>query len=661
MAGPSAGRIIEWEGGSLSELVAILQAAALPVRIEVIAPGTTGSNAGEVHLLAGGLADAFAGSLRRDDALAALQRMEGARFLVESRLPDPVSGSLGEAGPHAGSLKDRPVAALMRYCEDYVLTCRVEVWRGQDRAVISYRRGEIIGTIVGGSEGSERLPEVLAWSDGEYEIILPAPVLPQMPARGRERTGAVAERKRRSTLPMIPPSEARTEAPGNPRTGAGAQGPATEAAAASPPRPGVAPPTQPAGPLGVLRVSPPSAVPPPAAQKLLPQPVAVRPPAGQQAALMQPGLPAHGTAARPSSLAVAGPKPIATVVAAPLQPEMTARGTPPVPDVPLVPAPAARPEPRPTIQGVGSSIQPKPVVPPKPAAPLAQAAPKPVAPAQPKLAAPLAQPGPKPVAPAQPKPAAPLAQPGPKPVAPAQPKLAVPLAQPGPKPVAPAQPKPAAPLAQAGPKPVAPAQPKLAAPLAQPGPKPVAPAQPKSAAPMTQPEAHAQPKPAATPLTQPAPMPAHPVLPRPAAPPETAVAPATASTSGQPPVQLLHQAEKLKAANARPTLPSSSPAASNDLLPASGTIEAKPKHANHLPPAAAPVQIAQEPRGTSAGLPSTQAAVPSRPPRPRHARVVARKRIGEHPVRDYVFLGLAIGLGIVLAYWAYGYLPFGHR
>jgi hypothetical protein len=171
MAGPSADRITEWEGGSLSELVAMLQAAALPVRIEVIAPGTTGSNAGEVHLLAGGLADAFAGSLRRDDAMAALQRLEGARYVIESRLPNPESGSLSEPGPHQGSLKDRPLASLMRYCEEYVLTCRLEVWRSQDRAVISYRRGEIIGTVVGGSEGSELLPEVMGWTEGSYEII----------------------------------------------------------------------------------------------------------------------------------------------------------------------------------------------------------------------------------------------------------------------------------------------------------------------------------------------------------------------------------------------------------------------------------------------------------------------------------------------------------
>ena len=254
MAGPSADRITEWEGGSLSELVAMLQAAALPVRIEVIAPGTTGSNAGEVHLLAGGLADAFAGSLRRDDAMAALQRLEGARYIIESRLPHPESGSLSEPGPHQGGLKDRPLASLMRYCEDYVLTCRLEVWRGQDRAVISYRRGEIISTVVGGSEGSELLPEVMGWTEGSYEIILPAPVLPQMPSRGRD--GARAERKRHATLPMVTAQDAMLDGPAGLRTDAAVKIPVAGNAATAAPRPDTAQPAQPTVPPSASRALP---------------------------------------------------------------------------------------------------------------------------------------------------------------------------------------------------------------------------------------------------------------------------------------------------------------------------------------------------------------------------------------------------------------------
>ena len=658
MAGPSADRITEWEGGSLSELVAMLQAAALPVRIEVIAPGTTGSNAGEVHLLAGGLADAFAGSLRRDDAMAALQRLEGARYVIESRLPNPESGSLSEPGPHQGSLKDRPLASLMRYCEEYVLTCRLEVWRSQDRAVISYRRGEIIGTVVGGSEGSELLPEVMGWTEGSYEIILPAPVLPQMPSRGRD--GARPERKRHATLPMVTAQDAKSEGQGASRADAGAKIPVSGTVAAGTAAPGgtvaallragTAQPAQPAVPSSVLRASPQPAAPRSAPQP--PQQVVARPPipqpaaqAQQPASPVQPGSAAQRFAPRQPSPAAATPRPIAAAIVGPLPPEMTARGTPPVPAVLLVPAPTQL-APRPTMQGTAVPLKPAAPVQPKPAAPTAQpapqASPKPV----PLAAGPQAQPKPAPLA-AQPAP-----QPQPKPV----PLAAQPAPQPQPKPVPlAAQPAPQPqPAAQPQPKPV----PLAAQPAPQPQPKPIPPAaqpapqaQPKPVPPTAQPAAQPQPKPILL-VAHPAPQaqskpipPAHAATPPPATPP-AAQALAQAANQGE-------------TASARPLKPS--PAASNDLMPASGTFEAKPKHANYLPPTTAPIQIADEPQVIATPQPSLPVVVPNRPPAPRRQRVASRKGIGDHPVRVYVLIGLAIGVGIVLAYWAYWYLPFGHH
>jgi hypothetical protein len=640
MAGPSADRITEWEGGSLSELVAMLQAAALPVRIEVIAPGTTGSNAGEVHLLAGGLADAFAGSLRRDDAMAALQRLEGARYVIESRLPHPESGSLSEPGPHQGSLKDRPLASLMRYCEDYVLTCRLEVWRGQDRAVISYRRGEIIGTVVGGSEGSELLPEVLSWTEGAYEIILPAPLLPQMPSRGRD--GSKPERKRHSTLPMMTAQEAKPEGLGASRTDTGAKIPSAGNAAV----PAAPQPAQPS----VFRQ--------PAQPQAAPGQQVARPPglAAQKAAPQQ-SVPTSATqkpiATTPRPIATA-PRPVAVAIPGLLQPEMTTRGTPPVPAVPLVPAPGPQTAPRPTMQGAAV-----PLVPPKPAAPVPQ--PKPATPtAQP---APLAKPA-APTAQPQPKPAAPVAQPAPQARQKPDPFAIQPAPQP--KPVAPtarpaleAQPKPAAPAAQpasqAQPRPnpfaIQPApQPKPVAPAAQ----PVSQAQPKLAAPTAQPAVQAQPKPIPL-VLQPAPQ----AQPKPNPPAQAAAASPAAPPAAQPPIQLANQVEKPQPAPARPTKPSA--AVSNDLMPASGTFEAKPKHASYLPPTTAPIQIADEPQVVASEQPSTPVVVPSRPPAPKRQRASSGKGIAEHPVRVYVLIGLAIGMGIVLAYWAYWYLPFGHH
>jgi len=39
----------------------------------------------------------------------------------------------------------------------------------------------------------------------------------------------------------------------------------------------------------------------------------------------------------------------------------------------------------------------------------------------------------------------------------------------------------------------------------------------------------------------------------------------------------------------------------------------------------------------------------------------ARKQAPERPVRVYILTGLAIGLGIVLAYWLYWSAPLGLR
>jgi hypothetical protein len=615
MAGPSADRITEWEGGSLNELVAMLQAAALPVRIEVIAPGTTGSNAGEVHLLAGGLADAFAGSLRRDDAMAALQRLEGARYVIESRLPHPESGSLSEPGPHQGSLKDRPLASLMRYCEEYVLTCRLEVWRGQDRAVISYRRGEIIGTVVGGSEGSELLPEVMAWTEGSYEIILPAPVLPQMPSRGRD--GARSERKRHTTLPMATAQDAKPEGQVAPRVDAGVKFlVGGKAATGTAPRPGTAQPAQ-------------SAVP---SSTSLSNPATLQP-------FPPPQSPSTPVAATPRPIATT-PKTAAVAVAGLLQPEMTARGTPPAPAAPLVPAPPAQTASRPTMQGTSVPlVSPKPAVPtlPKVATPTGHATPL----AHQKAASPAVQPGSQ----AQQKPNPFAIQPAP------QAKPAAPLAQVDPK----AQQKPSVPAArpipQALQKPAAPAAPSASQAQQRPNPFAIQPApQPKSVS-TAQPAPQAQPKPAATtaePASQAQPKPAQVAAASPAAPP-----------AAQPLVPAANLIEKPQPVPAMPPKPA--PAASNDLIPASGTFEAKPKHANYLPPNTPPVQIANEPNVVATEQPLTPAVVPNRPPAPRRQRVATSKGMGEHPVRVYVLVGLAIGVGVVLAYGAYWYLPFGHH
>jgi hypothetical protein len=179
---------VEWRGGSLEELVGMLSGPALAARIEVLTadPGTRSEDiAGEVHMIAGGVAEAIAGELRGDEALARLQALPGTRFRIEPCVPDPASGTLEPPGPEEGLLIDRPLAVLMRYCEQYVITCLLEVWRGSEQATIRYRRGEIASSVVDGSDAPERLPEVLTWSEGRYRIVLPPLVLPAPPRAPR--------------------------------------------------------------------------------------------------------------------------------------------------------------------------------------------------------------------------------------------------------------------------------------------------------------------------------------------------------------------------------------------------------------------------------------------------------------------------------------------
>jgi hypothetical protein len=175
----------DWSGGDLDDLIAILSAPALSARVEVL--GATGDAAiGEVHLLAGGVSDALYGGKSTDDALDRLRAAKPTRFRVEQRLPNPTDGDLTYPGPDSGTLESRALAHLMRYCEDYVITCAIEVWRGNENARVEYKRGEIGNVTVGGIDAPERLAEVMQWAGGNYRLVvqplkLPA-VAPKRPA-----------------------------------------------------------------------------------------------------------------------------------------------------------------------------------------------------------------------------------------------------------------------------------------------------------------------------------------------------------------------------------------------------------------------------------------------------------------------------------------------
>ncbi len=138
-----------------------------------------------------------------NDALEHLKSIAPAHFRVEQRLPNPADGDLTYPGPDAGTLDARPLAHLMRYCEQFVITCSIDVWRGNENARVDYRKGEISGVTVGGIDAPERLAEVMRWSSGNYRMVVPRLTLPEAVPKGM--SAAVAAKAAKVETPAPAP------------------------------------------------------------------------------------------------------------------------------------------------------------------------------------------------------------------------------------------------------------------------------------------------------------------------------------------------------------------------------------------------------------------------------------------------------------------------
>ena len=238
------GNALEWEGGSIDDLVAMLAAPALAVRVEVRTPSAgKPRKVGEIHMVAGGVYETIAGELRGDDAMEHLRGVSPLSFRLQPRLPNPDDGGLLIPGPGEGTLAERPPAELMRYCELYVLTCVLEIWRDTDRASINYTKGEIGTTIVNGVEGSDSLSDVINWDSGGYRIGLPELSLPELPKPEMHKPKAASQAQPSRTMFGYPAALAAASAsqPLAVQTASPRATPASEtAAAALKPSPGPA-------------------------------------------------------------------------------------------------------------------------------------------------------------------------------------------------------------------------------------------------------------------------------------------------------------------------------------------------------------------------------------------------------------------------------------
>jgi hypothetical protein len=180
MAGADGDKGTAWQGGSLDDLLGLLAEGSWSARIEATrGPGRIGF----IDVIAGGISESHAGDLRGDRALAALRAHPETSYRVEFRLPHPTLGGLEPPGDREGSLADRPVAGLMRYCEEFVLSGALLLTRDDHVARIVYRRGELATTVVDGSDDPDRLTDVMGWRTGRFVIDVEGPALPvRMPA-----------------------------------------------------------------------------------------------------------------------------------------------------------------------------------------------------------------------------------------------------------------------------------------------------------------------------------------------------------------------------------------------------------------------------------------------------------------------------------------------
>lgn len=250
-----AKQVIEWAGGSLDDLVALLSAPSWSARVEVL-PAAGGNPVGEVQVIAGGVAEAIFEGRSTHESLDKLRAVAGARFRIEPRLPNPANGDLAAPGPEQGKLEERSLATLMRYCEEFVLTASIEVWRASENAKVEYKRGDPVGVTVGGIDAPERLAEVMKWSSGNYRLVVPKLTIPDIAPKAAAPAAVVAPRSMGAASKTI--------------FGMPALDPAAIAAAADKARlsksmpvsspPGSVPPT--AAPLGAGPASPPAQPPP---------------------------------------------------------------------------------------------------------------------------------------------------------------------------------------------------------------------------------------------------------------------------------------------------------------------------------------------------------------------------------------------------------------
>ncbi len=141
---------------------------------------------GEVWFLSGITDEVSFGTSAADEAMDRMRKASDATYELVARLPHP-GGGFKRRFPAKGSIATATPVTLMRYCEQYALTCTLAVESKSVLVEAKYTLGDLVG--VETTADDDGITAMLEATEGTYEFTLPAvelpagtPVLPPAPS-----------------------------------------------------------------------------------------------------------------------------------------------------------------------------------------------------------------------------------------------------------------------------------------------------------------------------------------------------------------------------------------------------------------------------------------------------------------------------------------------
>ena len=141
---------------------------------------------GEIWFLSGVADEVHFGVSTADEAMDRMRKATDATYELVARLPHP-GGGFKRNFPSKGSIATATPVTLMRYCEQYALTCTLAVESGGVLVEARYELGELAS--VETTADDDGITAMLEAKEGTYEFTLPrvelpagTPVLPPAPS-----------------------------------------------------------------------------------------------------------------------------------------------------------------------------------------------------------------------------------------------------------------------------------------------------------------------------------------------------------------------------------------------------------------------------------------------------------------------------------------------